>query len=143
MPKGSDISPQSPLRRGLAVVAVLASRQAVRRHGSVSPIAEFLAERLTEQLAAEGVRLDRVTVVSGEAERWHYEIVVEGRSFDFGFNHRERLWCREVTPGHEQALVSNDEPGIATSPEAWHLALQRIRCALRTPRVIQREPPII
>jgi hypothetical protein len=122
---------------------MLASRQAVRRHGSVSPIAEFLADRLTEQLAAEGVRVDRVNVVSGEAERWHYMVVIADRTFDFGFNHRDLLWCREVTPGHEQALVSNDEPGIATSVEAWRMALGRIRGALRTSRIIRRDPPVI
>jgi hypothetical protein len=109
----------------------------------VSPIAEFLADRLTEQLAAEGVRVDQVTVMSAEAERWHYVIKVADRTFDFGFNHRELLWCREVTPGHEQAVVSNDEPGIATSPEAWRMALERIRGALRTSRIIRRDPPVI
>jgi hypothetical protein len=122
---------------------MLASRQAVRRHAGVSPIAEYLADRLTEQLAAEGVRVDQVTVMAAEAERWHYVLTVADRTFDFGFSHRTLLWCREVTAGHEQALVSNDEPGIPTAPEAWRVALERIRCALKTSKVIRRDPPVI
>jgi hypothetical protein len=109
----------------------------------VSAIEAFLVTRLTQELAGHGVQADEVTVVSGEAERWHYLLVIGGRTFDFGFNHRDQLWCREVTCGHEQALVSNDEPGISISPEAWRVALLRIRCALKTAPVIRREPPVI
>jgi hypothetical protein len=109
----------------------------------VSAIEAFLVNRLTQELAGQGVQANEVTVVSGEADHWQYLVRVGDRLFDLGFSHSDRLWCHELTSGREQPLVSNDEPPICTSTAARQRAVERIAAAIMKPEVVRRDPPVI
>lgn len=109
----------------------------------MSPIEAHLVAGLTHDLAALGIGHVQVTVLSADADNWRYVVASEGRSFEFGFNHRDRFWCRETTPGAERHLLSNDAPAVDTGDVARRLGLQLIRRALVAPGAIQRDPPII
>lgn len=107
------------------------------------PIEDFLADRLRVELAGAGVGDASIDTLSAEAEDWRFRVRSAGRVFEAGFNHREQLWCREVTAGQERPLVSNDEPGIGTSSAARQSAVRRIRAALRQPGPLFRDPPVL
>lgn len=109
----------------------------------MSPIEQHLVNRLEQALAERGVAAEAVTVLSAEADNWRYRLRLRGRTFEFGFSLRERLWCREVTSGCEKHLVSNDEPPVCDSGQAWTLALRLITRAVSDPTFPPRDPPVI
>lgn len=109
----------------------------------MSPIEEHLVAGLSRELTALGVSGATVRVLSAEAENWRYVVAAAGRTFEFGFNHRECLWCRETTPGQEKHLVSNDAAPIGAGDLARRTGLRLIRTALLHPDAIRRDPPII
>ncbi|HVU33461.1 MAG TPA: hypothetical protein VHE61_08495 [Opitutaceae bacterium] len=107
------------------------------------PIEEHLVALLTRELGALGVTGAGVAILSAESEDWRFRVTADGRGFEAGFNHREQLWCREVTPGREAPLLSNDRPRIGTTAEARRTALRAIRDALAHPGLVVRDPPVI
>ncbi len=109
----------------------------------MSPIEAHLAQLVSQQLAQHGLCDAAVTVLSAEAEDWRYRIDADGRTFEFGFNHREQLWVRETTSGAQRHLVSNDAPRIHVSEAARTTGVQLICQALRFPASVRRDPPVI
>lgn len=109
----------------------------------MSPIEAHLVAQLRQELARLGGTATEITVVTGEAEQWQYRVTASGRQFEFGFDHRRQLWCRETTPGRERTLVSNDERPVGTSALAWRTAVERIVRACGDANFRVTDPPVI
>lgn len=106
-------------------------------------IERHLLASLSDELAALGVTGAKVDVLSARADDWRFRIEAGGRRFETGYSQREQLWCREITPGREASLFSNDEPQIGTSVAARLAVVRRIQRALQNPESIRRDPPPI
>lgn len=109
----------------------------------MSPIETHLVETMSRDLAGAGIVAAEVTVLSATAGDWRYRIVAADRVFEFGFNPREQLWCRELTTGSERHLISNDHPPIGTSAAARATAIRLLQRAILGPHFPPRDPPVI
>lgn len=109
----------------------------------MSPIEQHLVTRLQRALAVRHVPYDVVTVLSADADNWRYRVAAGDRTLEMGFNHRDRLWCREVTPGRERHLVSNDHPPVCQSEAGFGLGVRLIARAIADPTFPPRDPPVI
>jgi hypothetical protein len=109
----------------------------------MSPIEEHLIATTRRELVARGIPDAEVAVLSSEAENWRLRVRVAHRSFEIGFNHRDRVWCTEMTAGQERHFVSNDGPKIGTSAAARQHALDLLRRAVADPQWVVRDPPIL
>lgn len=109
----------------------------------MSPIEAHLQAQLAQRLAERGVNAAQVQVLAAEAENWGYRIEAGRRVFEIAFSHRARLACREVSPGREKHLVSNDHPPVNTSAEAMDRGIRLVCAALSRPDFPPRDPPVI
>ena len=121
-----------------------------RRHSPIfarsfmpGPIEAHLAKTIAADLALAEVGEANIAILSADAETWCFRVTAKGRTLESGFNHTDQLWCREVTPGREKHLISNDAPHVGASQAARRAALQVVRHALANPFFAIHDPPVV
>ncbi len=101
-----------------------------------------LLDQLDRELRQWGLHAE-IVLQAAEGDGWRLGVTAASRRFELGFGPAEGFWAREVTPGRERHLLSNDHPRVHTVPEAGRLAARLLAATLLDPAFPPRDPPVV